>query len=761
MYDEIFQRFADATRVAYTGRLVALVLVAAIAFALWPRNLVARRLGPLGSRIVFAVCATAATAGACSYAWSFRWLSDDAYISFRYARNLAAGHGLVFNPGERVEGYTNFLWTVLIAAAIRLGFDAGQTALVLGMASFAGALVVSQVLARRMTRTLHPVAVPVTMLLLGLNYTFASYATSGLETMFATLAMIAAVERADADAPLAAGLLAVTAVLAHPDHAILCVALGAVLLVDRGRRRTVPRYAAPFLLIYLPYFVWRYHYYADFFPNTYYAKSGGDWYFSQGGVYLVICTLAAGYWGVLPLMLFGAWSARRTVLARYTLVGVPLYLVYVAKVGGDFMLGRLLCAVLPPVAILAEVGLRTALARRWPWRVGFAVALALASAAVVPLDLVHPGEKFAQVADERTFYEVRSFSPIEISSPSSSIASALNNHFVRRRVTPIVALGCVGIIGYDTGLPIIDTYGLTDRFVAHTPIAERGRPGHEKSTSPGYLLSRNADIWDRSFYPEPYGHQTRLMLDGNEFFLSAYFPDLVADLRATGVSPAVNVPQEIEAYVRDDHPKPLDEVACDLWFFSDYYFRVNHDPALQSKLMEHMTAVGAIPPRSEPFFDYPRDRPPPGYVAVRKFEFERQDPAFFTDGTAFATWPTSTPIVGQGVPGGVTNKYIDTSIPGLGDVATGFLRSPSFVIDGDFVTVQLGGGRDLQRLLFNLTIDGAVVGSVTGCDTELTSRRIFDVSGFRGKTAQFTITDASPLGWGHLIVDDVVVWDRR
>ena len=42
-------------------------------------------------------------------------LNEDAFISFRYARNLLEGHGLVFNPGERVEGYTNFLWTLELA----------------------------------------------------------------------------------------------------------------------------------------------------------------------------------------------------------------------------------------------------------------------------------------------------------------------------------------------------------------------------------------------------------------------------------------------------------------------------------------------------------------------------------------------------------------------------------------------------------------------------------------------------------------------
>ena len=58
-------------------------------------------------------------------------LFDDAFISFRYAQNFANGLGLVFNEGERVEGYTNFLWTVLLAGAARLGLDIVSTSVVL------------------------------------------------------------------------------------------------------------------------------------------------------------------------------------------------------------------------------------------------------------------------------------------------------------------------------------------------------------------------------------------------------------------------------------------------------------------------------------------------------------------------------------------------------------------------------------------------------------------------------------------------------
>lgn len=46
--------------------------------------------------------------------YRMRWISDDAFISLRYAKNFADGKGLVFNEGEFVEGYTNFFWTILL-----------------------------------------------------------------------------------------------------------------------------------------------------------------------------------------------------------------------------------------------------------------------------------------------------------------------------------------------------------------------------------------------------------------------------------------------------------------------------------------------------------------------------------------------------------------------------------------------------------------------------------------------------------------------
>ncbi|HEV8537783.1 MAG TPA: hypothetical protein VGR15_02570, partial [Bacteroidota bacterium] len=111
-------------------------------------------------------------------AWYMRFLQDDAFISFRYADNLVRGFGLVWNPGDHVEGYTNFLWTLVISAGMAAGLDPVPTSQILGICFFFLTLVftyrISLLVSRSRTAGL------VTIFLLGTNYTFLSYATGGL-----------------------------------------------------------------------------------------------------------------------------------------------------------------------------------------------------------------------------------------------------------------------------------------------------------------------------------------------------------------------------------------------------------------------------------------------------------------------------------------------------------------------------------------------------------------------------------------------------
>ena len=97
-------------------------------------------------------------------AYTLRWSCDDAFISFRYARQLVDGNGLVFNPGERVEGYTNPAWTLWIAAGLALGVPALTWAHAGSITAFAGLIVALVLLTRRVRST--PARIPIAALVM-------------------------------------------------------------------------------------------------------------------------------------------------------------------------------------------------------------------------------------------------------------------------------------------------------------------------------------------------------------------------------------------------------------------------------------------------------------------------------------------------------------------------------------------------------------------------------------------------------------------
>jgi hypothetical protein len=107
---------------------------------------------------------------------------DDAYISFRYARNLVEGHGLVYNIGQHVEGFTNLLWVLLIALGMKLGGAAPLVSHWLGVSSGVALLVLAHAYARCL---LHPKSVILAALALaraGVDGASAIWTVSGLET---------------------------------------------------------------------------------------------------------------------------------------------------------------------------------------------------------------------------------------------------------------------------------------------------------------------------------------------------------------------------------------------------------------------------------------------------------------------------------------------------------------------------------------------------------------------------------------------------
>ncbi|HMQ33954.1 MAG TPA: hypothetical protein PKD53_24695 [Chloroflexaceae bacterium] len=146
---------------------------------------------PLAARLGLAALATLVALS--GLLWP-AWLSDDAFISFRYAQNLAQGHGLVYNVGERVEGYTNFLWTVLAALVIALGGDVAVWSHLAGAALGVAIVLLTYRLGARLAGA--PWGL-LAALIVGTSQSLLLYTGrgSGLETGLFTLLVLAGSER--------------------------------------------------------------------------------------------------------------------------------------------------------------------------------------------------------------------------------------------------------------------------------------------------------------------------------------------------------------------------------------------------------------------------------------------------------------------------------------------------------------------------------------------------------------------------------------
>ena len=123
---------------------------------------------------------------------NLRWVSEDAFITFRYVKNFVEGHGIVYNLGEYVEGYTHFLWLLILSAAKFIGFDAVEVSMNLGIAAYAAILVIYMLISKNENQQRVKSApikfyLPLAAILLALNYDMNVWASGGLETSLYTL----------------------------------------------------------------------------------------------------------------------------------------------------------------------------------------------------------------------------------------------------------------------------------------------------------------------------------------------------------------------------------------------------------------------------------------------------------------------------------------------------------------------------------------------------------------------------------------------
>lgn len=95
-----------------------------------------------------------------------------------------------------------------------------------------------------------------------------------------------------------------------------------------------------------------------------------------------------------------------------------------------------------------------------------------------------------------------------------------------------------------------------------------------------------------------------------------------------------------------------------------------------------------------------------------------------------------------------------------GDAHVGTLTSRPFIIERDFITFLIGGGKHPGRTCLNLLVNGEVVATATGHNDNRMRRECFEVSPWSGKTAQLQIVDQVEGAWGNIGVDEIVMTDE-
>lgn len=397
--------------------------------------------------------------------WLYRgFVIDDAYITFRFVQQWIAGNGLVYNVGEYTEGYSNFLWIILLAPFAWLGIDLVSASKGLGIILSAVTLVMTWRYGR------HAGLPGIAPLFLAASGPFIAWTVGGLETaLFTCLVVISFyvfVQEENRDSGFMSGCWFALLALTRPEGLLFAGVAGLLRLwrLWQARRRPEPRdwlRLALLLGIVGAYFIWRWSYYGDLLPNTVYAKSmGGHPRGYLEGVYYLIGSLAVV--GGLALVMLPAvfiWGTGNIDFALRTLFAAcGAMALFLVLAGGDWMpLQRFTVHVLPLVFLLVEAGLVRMAAVWTKARQYWGLALVVAGQTAFLLVL---SAQMGLLAGMARHDPLKTFTAATAYIEARLAGSA-----------PVIAVTDAGALPYSLplGVRAVDMVGLVDAHIAHLP----------------------------------------------------------------------------------------------------------------------------------------------------------------------------------------------------------------------------------------------------------------------------------------------------
>lgn len=440
------------------------------------------------------------------YAVSAHWLNfiqDDAYITYRYVANYLDGHGLVYNIGERVEGFTNFGWLIYLAFWGALGADYILLSKVTGFVLGGGVIILTYLTARLLFKDRGVGWAVLPLFLVAFNQSLAYWSPAGLETAaFAFLTHFSVYAYLKRSRWLLLGFLLL--VLVRPEGALVTALL---ILAEWSSRWRFPLFTARLavlaFVLSIPFVVFTQFYYGGILPNPFYAKVGWSGEQLTAGVSYVGEFLAHyGFLGaalLVPVISLRKLSRPERDILLFTL----LYLAYVVVIGGDVLKVHRFCMpVIGLMAILVSLSvnrvasyMRSRTRRR---------VLPLVILALLAWTFLVPKQMIASYnAREKRFVGIMKTMARSLKQTDSGAFS--------------VAISTIGAFGFELqGHTVIDMLGLTDSTIARhpqVPVAGMKTTWREHRHNSQYLLDRapNYILFSTGLKPSSPAEQTLLL----------------------------------------------------------------------------------------------------------------------------------------------------------------------------------------------------------------------------------------------------------
>jgi hypothetical protein len=428
-------------------------------------------------------------------------LWDDAMISMRYAQNLAAGDGLVWTPGERVQGISNLGVTLAMAALHALPVGEWRVSLLFQLANL-GLLLAILALAQRLARELVPDDELLPLLAAAAAALYAPLSIWSLQgsdvapvtaILLGALLVSARTLRERRGPSRASWALLGLGLFVRLDVAVVAAAfLAAAALQGRRAWRSAAEGFALLAACLLAIFAFGWLYYGDPLPNTFYLKATG------APLSDVLANGGAQIWGMLtplsPLLLAvalaGGCLLRRDALLALAALCVLALFAYDLGVGGDWLKAYHSRFLVPAVAlycVLHAAAARVALAR---WLPAPGLAGPRGRGALAALSLLGAFAFYSPVATREWLWPAEPTLWHEKNRNNARIAL-----YLREQTPPDtrVALHAAGTAGYYLQRPTLDVLGKSDRHIAKLPV-QYFHPGHSKWDWDYILLERRPDV---------------------------------------------------------------------------------------------------------------------------------------------------------------------------------------------------------------------------------------------------------------------------